>query len=59
MKVEPAHTVPPDSAERFVSAVQRFSLWKTMGKSLAEGSGWFQEKDSSPLFGIHPQFDKE
>jgi hypothetical protein len=33
-------------------------LWKSMGKSLAEASGCFQEKDSSPLFGIDPQLSE-
>ena len=43
----------------FISPAERFALWKTMGKSLAEGSGPFQGKLSSPHFGIDPQFNEE
>jgi hypothetical protein len=34
-------------------------LWKTMLKALAEASGRFQGKLSSPLFDFDPQFNKE
>jgi hypothetical protein len=59
VKVEPAHESAPAVGATVVSATQHLGLWKTMGKSLAEGSGLFQEKDSSPFFGIDPQFNKE
>ena len=59
VKVETVHATPPAKVSRIVSEAQRFSLWKNMGKSLAEASGRFQEKDSSPFFGFDPQFDKE
>jgi hypothetical protein len=35
------------------------ALWKSMLKALAEASGRFQEKDSSPFFGFDPQFGEE
>jgi hypothetical protein len=54
-----------DDFQRFASRIRqemqmKFAqsenpLWKSMGKSLAEASGCFQGKDSSPLFGIDPQ----
>jgi hypothetical protein len=60
-----------DHLERFAGRIRQqmevelahragaFSLWKTMLKALAEASGRFQEKDSSPLSGFDPQVDEE
>jgi hypothetical protein len=42
-----------------VQLAQRFGLWKTMLKSLAEASGRFQEKVSPALCRFDPQFNKE
>jgi hypothetical protein len=35
-----------------------FGLWKTMLKALAEASGRFQGKLSSPIFDFDPQLDE-
>lgn len=59
MKAIHARQPPEEAGTRCIGRAERISLWKTMGKSLAEGSGRFQEKDSSPYFGIDPQFDEE
>ena len=42
-----------------VELAQEIRLWKSLLKSLAEAWVGFQENDSSPLFGDHPQHGQQ